>query len=138
MPGSLKFVTEPEVVIRPIELFPAFVNHNAPSGPAVIPIGRLTPVPEYFVIAPETSILPIELFPAFVNHNAPSGPAVIERGARTPEDGKVVIVPVGAARAGVFEVSTDATNAADATSETGAMNLKTAPTTRHRDTVPPI
>ena len=28
------------VLIRPIELLPALVNHNAPSGPAVIPTGR--------------------------------------------------------------------------------------------------
>ena len=32
------------VVIRPIEL-PSMVNHSAPSGPAVIPTGRLMPFP---------------------------------------------------------------------------------------------
>src|SRR5580704_2029107 len=34
-------VTTPEVVIRPIVLLPALVNHSAPSGPAVIPSGPL-------------------------------------------------------------------------------------------------
>jgi hypothetical protein len=32
------------VVIRPIELLPLLANHKAPSGPAVIPDGRLRPV----------------------------------------------------------------------------------------------
>jgi hypothetical protein len=32
-------VTLPVVVIRPIELLSALVNHSAPSGPAAIPIG---------------------------------------------------------------------------------------------------
>ena len=31
--------------MRPMELFPKFVNHKAPSGPAVIPVGSLMPVP---------------------------------------------------------------------------------------------
>src|SRR5580704_4351947 len=34
-------VTVPVVVIRPIVLLPALVNHSAPSGPAVIPSGPL-------------------------------------------------------------------------------------------------
>ena len=38
-------MTVPVVVIRPIELFPALVNHSAPSGPAVIPSGSRMPVP---------------------------------------------------------------------------------------------
>ena len=36
-------VTFPEVVIRPIELLSALVNHSAPSGPAVIAVGPLMP-----------------------------------------------------------------------------------------------
>jgi hypothetical protein len=35
----VKLVTAPAVLIRPIESLPALVNHNAPSGPAVIPPG---------------------------------------------------------------------------------------------------
>ena len=31
------------VVIRPIALLPLLVNHSAPSGPAVIPVGWLMP-----------------------------------------------------------------------------------------------
>jgi hypothetical protein len=38
-------VTVPEVLIRPIESFPKFVNQRAPSGPAVIQPGKLIPGP---------------------------------------------------------------------------------------------
>ena len=38
-------VTVPAVVIRPIELFPWFVNHKAPSEPAAISYGNAIPVP---------------------------------------------------------------------------------------------
>ena len=38
-------VTTPAVVIRPTALnAPASVNHNAPSGPATMPCGRLSAV----------------------------------------------------------------------------------------------
>ena len=42
MPGSVKLVMVPSVVIRPIELLPGFVNHNAPSGPVVMLSGATT------------------------------------------------------------------------------------------------
>src|SRR5258708_33026274 len=38
--------------MRPIVLFPPFVNHRAPSGPAVILDGRLIPLPVYRVTVP--------------------------------------------------------------------------------------
>ena len=39
IPGSVKLVVVPPVVIRPIELSPLLVNHMAPSGPATMPDG---------------------------------------------------------------------------------------------------
>ena len=36
-------VTLPLVVIRPIVLFPVLMNHRAPSGPAVMPVGKKMP-----------------------------------------------------------------------------------------------
>ena len=76
------------MVIRPIELLvPLLVNHSAPSGPAVIPVGLTMPVPvEAMVTVPEVVIRPIEPVPYWppawlVNHSAPSGPAVIPNGS---------------------------------------------------------
>ena len=46
--GSEEAVIARSVVIRPMELLLGlllFVNHSAPSGPAVIPSGLLMPVP---------------------------------------------------------------------------------------------
>ena len=70
-------VTVPVVVIRPIELLLLLVNHNAQSGPVVIPDGFEMRVPVKFVIVPAVVTRPIELLLKFVNHNAPSGPAVM-------------------------------------------------------------
>jgi len=39
MPGSLKLLTAPPVVIRPIELLVTLVNQRAPSGPATMCVG---------------------------------------------------------------------------------------------------
>src|SRR5215469_7095243 len=44
------------VVIRPIELLPVSVNHIAPSGPAVIPLGPLIRRPVYSVTFPAVAI----------------------------------------------------------------------------------
>ena len=63
IPLPVKVDTVPEVVIRPIELLPLFVNHNAPSGPAAISQGWLIPGPVTFVTIPEVVMRPIELFP---------------------------------------------------------------------------
>lgn len=70
----------PAVVIRPILLPLPSVNHNAPSGPAVMPAGELFAVGTgYSVITPAVVIRPI-LPPFSVNQSAPSGPAVIPVG----------------------------------------------------------
>ena len=52
----------PLVVIRPIEEFVllSLVNHNAPSGPAVMPSGCVMPDPLKIDTVPEVVILPIE------------------------------------------------------------------------------
>src|ERR1035441_5165255 len=77
------------VVMRPIDLFVEFVNHIAPSGPAVIPLGLAMPDALYKVTTPPMVIRPIELLieAAFVNHMAPSGPAAIPYVARHAEHG---------------------------------------------------
>ena len=43
IPAPVKVVTTPAVVMRPIVLLPALVNHRAPSGPLVIPAGASIP-----------------------------------------------------------------------------------------------
>ena len=53
-------MTFPRVVMRPIELLPELVNHKAPSGPDVIPVGPSIPVPRKLVSFPLTVIRPIE------------------------------------------------------------------------------
>jgi hypothetical protein len=76
-------VMTPVVVVRPM-LFPRYsVNHSAPSGPAVIPEGKLFAVGTgYSVITPAVVMRPILLAEEnSVNHTAPSGPAVIPQGA---------------------------------------------------------
>src|SRR5436189_1593237 len=84
-------VITPAGVILPIWLPKFCVNHKLPSGPAVIPTGKLV-FPYgvlgalrigYSVITPVGVILPI-LFPmASVNHRLPSGPAAISYRATT-------------------------------------------------------
>ena len=89
-------MTVPEVVISPIEspvLEPKLVNHRAPSGPAVIPVGSLMRLlPKLLHWWSEVVISPIEppgldgSPPALVNHSAccPFGPAVIPNGSLVP------------------------------------------------------
>ena len=72
------------MVIRPMELLFELVNHSAPSGPVVRPLGKLTPSPLKVEAAPAVVIRPIESFPAFVNHSAPSGPTVMPPGPLMP------------------------------------------------------
>ncbi len=43
MPAPVKVVTTPAVVTRPIVSLLALVNHKAPSGPLVIPMGASIP-----------------------------------------------------------------------------------------------
>src|SRR5258708_17074531 len=56
------------------------VNHNAPSGPVVMPVG---PLPAFgsgnSVIAPAVVMRPILLAKVSVNQSAPSGPVVMYR-----------------------------------------------------------
>src|SRR5690349_14418058 len=78
---------EPAVVIRPILPGEVSVNQSAPSGPAVIAMGRvLPPVAHpghgmlYSVTVPAVVILPT-LFPSrSTNHTAPSGPEARAKG----------------------------------------------------------
>ena len=72
----------PAVVICPILLPTASVNHSAPSGPAVMPLGCCSPWGRVnSVMTPAVVIRPILLPVDSVNHSAPSGPAVMARGA---------------------------------------------------------
>src|SRR5271154_6247748 len=89
MPAPVKFVITPLGVIRPIESDSLFVNHSAPSGPAVIsPGASVVPPPKPRLESvklcedPLIAIRPIEL--EFVNHNAPSGPPAIADGELMP------------------------------------------------------
>src|SRR5712691_6449063 len=89
MSAFVKAVTTPVVVMRPIELLPLLVNHNAPSGPAVIPCGDEMVGSVKMVTVPAVVMRPIELRAGaemlqLVNHNAPSGPAVIPNGSEMP------------------------------------------------------
>src|SRR5579864_3147677 len=86
--------------MRPILSPWCSVNHNAPSGPAVIPRGStlLKVGKGYSVIAPPVVIrpilLPAPMLPYSVNQSAPSGPAVIPWGEDwAVGSGNSVIVP---------------------------------------------
>ena len=62
----------------PILLTNDSANHNAPSGPVVMPYGWLEAVGMgYSFVSPEVVIRPISLLFQSVNHKAPSGPAVM-------------------------------------------------------------
>src|SRR5258706_403686 len=66
------------------------VNHNAPSGPVVMPMDELPTVGiGNSVITPAVVMRPI-LSPSSVNHSAPAGPVVMPAGAGT---GNSVITP---------------------------------------------
>ena len=81
MLGSVKSVTAPAVVIRPIELPKLVVNHSAPSGPAVMPTGPTIFGSVKVVMTPAVVIRPIEPPPKlFVNQSAPSEPVTIPPG----------------------------------------------------------
>src|SRR5580704_7744005 len=81
--------------MRPIELLPLLVNHKAPSGPVVIPSGKLmlgslkvvsTPDVERRSMAPARPIgLPRPPVPPkrLVNQRAPSGPEVTSEADKT-------------------------------------------------------
>src|ERR1035438_9330256 len=76
-------VTTPVVVMRPILSAGRdnSVNHKAPSGPVVIQLGEVRPLPRANSwIAPAVVMRPIWLPMLSVNHSAPSGPAAIPMG----------------------------------------------------------
>ena len=73
----------PAGVIRPILCVPFSVNHRAPSGPVVIPMGVLDGARGNVVTLPAGVIRPITaaLVPSTpVNQRAPSGPEVMSTG----------------------------------------------------------
>jgi len=76
------------------------VNHNAPSGPVVIPAGPALGVGMgNSETTPVRVIRPILLTAPSVNHNAPSGPAVIQFTVLTGNSvtaPDVVILPMAA------------------------------------------
>ena len=76
---SLKEYTDryPDLAEEIRELFPALVNHRAPSGPVVIARGPEMLGSVKFDTTPAVVIRPIERLPALANHNAPSGPTVM-------------------------------------------------------------
>ncbi len=97
MLASLKCVTTPAGVIRPIELLYSLVNHRFPSGPAVTPNGWEMVASLKCVTTPAGVIRPIVLFPALVNHRFPSGPAAIPFGSEMSATARFVTAPSGSA-----------------------------------------
>jgi hypothetical protein len=69
-------VTTPAVVIRPIVLFPRFVNQRAPSQPPVIRSGLSMPSPRNVVMTPSVVTRSIEFDHRLVAQSAPSEPTV--------------------------------------------------------------
>jgi hypothetical protein len=95
MVGIIYSLISPAVVIRPT--LPAegknSVNHSAPSGPFVIPMGELPDVGTVnSVSAPDVVMRPILLVPYSVNQSAPSAPDVMEIGLEPAGRGYSVIV----------------------------------------------
>ena len=92
---SAKVVIFPVVVIRTTQLWELWwlLNHSAPSGPSMIPVGFEMPRPLKSVTFPLVVIRPIVLLPPLVNHSARSGPAVIPAGKEIPRRLKMVAFP---------------------------------------------
>ena len=94
MLGSVKLVTVPAVVIRPIESFAEVGEPQRPVGPrrdrrpASLMLGSVK-----LVTVPSVVIRPIESFPQLVNHSAPSGPATIPSGSLMLGSVKLVTAP---------------------------------------------
>src|SRR5258708_39577599 len=81
-------------LMRPTLLPCCSVNQSAPSGPAVIPSGKLFVVGKgYSVIAPCVVIRPILFALGSVNHNAPSCAAVIACSPQQLGTGNSAIAP---------------------------------------------
>src|SRR5205823_14110892 len=69
---SLYSVTAPAGVILPIRSSPSSVNHRLPSGPAAMPVGRLSaamPLVNSLTV-PVRVILPIASFPSSANQRS--------------------------------------------------------------------
>src|ERR1700682_4000689 len=83
---------DPEVVTRPIRPGSS-VNHNAPSGPAVIPRAKLPTLRKgNSASTPEGEIRPTRSPCSSTNHAFPSGPAVIPAGELRGASGNSLIV----------------------------------------------
>src|SRR5215469_419548 len=86
IPGPVKMVTFPAVVILPIAPpLPRYgglssVNHNAPSGPAVMLCGGCGPNTGKASTLPVAVISPIDHVCLLTNHTEPAGPAVSPTG----------------------------------------------------------
>src|SRR5690242_17348334 len=92
-------VMVPDVVMRPILPPLSSVNHNAPSGPVVMPRGLALSVGTgYSLMVPAVVIRPILLPQYSVNHTAPSGPVATPKGVE-PDDTaySVIVVPAAIA-----------------------------------------
>jgi hypothetical protein len=137
IPGPVNLLTMPAVVIRPIELSPAFTNHNAPSGPLVMAHGCDTPLPAYVVRSPAVDMCPIELPRKFVNHNAPSAPVVTPHASEIEFGAGKLETETESARAltGTTTTATAATVAATKASRAWTPTVTTA--TRAMPTDPP-
>src|SRR5258708_34898727 len=88
--------------MRPILPVCNSVNHSAPSGPILMPMGPLLTVGiGNSVITPAVVMRPMLLL--FTNHSAPSRPAVVPIGAlAVPGIGNSVITPAGGPRPAAF------------------------------------
>ena len=79
--GTRYWVNAPAVVMRPILLPEYSVNQSAPSGPLVMPSGKLFSVGMgYSVSAPAVVMRPILSPLNSVNQSAPSGPGATQFG----------------------------------------------------------
>src|SRR5438128_1422598 len=88
----------PSVLMRPTRSPNSSVNQRFPSGPAAIPLGRLSGVGiGYWVTVPSNAILSMVSPPYSVNHRSPSRPDAIPVG---PPGGTEysVIAPAGVMR----------------------------------------
>ena len=102
MEGWPKALTAPVAVIRPMVSLPALVNHTAPSGPAVMPMGsEMLACPKLDTV-PVVVIRPMVSLPWLVNHRRPSGPTARPAGSSMDSWANVVTAPAGVIRPMLF------------------------------------
>ena len=87
-------VIAPAGVMKPTTLLLKSVNQTFPSGPAVMPNGRMRlPAGSVnVVITPAVVMRPMRLLSPLVNHRFPSEPAVMSNGWSTASAGSVNVV----------------------------------------------